>query len=177
MYVYVRVCACIHVHVCICICMCTYIIIYIYKYTHINLSFSLSLLFSIPSFLHRFPPTRTRQTHHQDGGRRHYGSPPPPHQPRTSQQRADYTITTLPPTFDDTSIDNPRGHSFVTNLTLEDFSIGSLSSSSASRRYQDISISQPHLHLKEGISNRLRYLLCKHCNHYASISDNYKYLG
>ena len=36
-----------------------------------------------------------------------------------------------PPTHDDTPIGNPRGHSFVTNLTLKDYSIGSLISSSS----------------------------------------------
>ena len=60
----------------------------------------------------------------------HHGSPPRPHQPRTSYQRADSTITTLPPAFDYTHIDNPRGHSFVKNLTLKGYSIGSLISSS-----------------------------------------------
>ena len=53
------------------------------------------------------------------------------HQPRTSQQRPDSTITPLPPTFEDTHIDNPRGHSSVKNLTVKDYSIGSFISSSS----------------------------------------------
>ena len=72
------------------------------------------------------PAFGARQTHHQDGDTMDRLLDPTHLGPR-----ADYTITTLAPTFDDTLVDNPRGHSCVTNFTLKDYSIGSLISSSS----------------------------------------------
>ena len=117
-----NVCVYTCVRVCICICVCTYICIYTYIYIFLSLLF-LIFLIQIPS--------NPGQADTPPGRRTATRSSPPPHQPPTSQQRADYTITTLSPTFDNTPIDNPGGHSFVTNLTLKDYSIGSLISSSS----------------------------------------------